>query len=410
MKKSYKHSGFHTARLHHRRAVLCFILVAVMSFGSASPLFAVPEDGPAPAASLPGTGSITTDLAPEVERPFGTGDSEADSEEARELLARATPAQRAELESFYAQLDAIDRETEIAVEEYNAARTRLEAIATNIEISEQDVAILVEAFDLQAQRLGERAVEIYRGSNDVLLGLLFEAESLSDLLERINIANKMVEADTDLMARIRLQRAALENSIQQLSLDESEAASLEFEMRARMIEVTARNEDRKQELRDQNFAMLRLFEAEQLQRMLAEQELAFSIQDGNNRDIVIEPGSPVETAMTLRGVPYLWGGASRRGFDCSGLMRFIFAQHGINLPHHSGSQVLQGSRVVGALQPGDLVFFGTPIHHVGMYVGGGYFIHAPRSGEVVSLRSLASRSDMVAARRLDWQPREGAPR
>jgi len=60
--------------------------------------------------------------------------------------------------------------------------------------------------------------------------------------------------------------------------------------------------------------------------------------------------------------------------------------------------------------PNDLVFFGTPIHHVGIYVGGGYFIHSPRSGEVVSLARLGNRNDLVAVRRLDWQPRVGAPR
>ncbi|MCL2871118.1 MAG: NlpC/P60 family protein [Coriobacteriia bacterium] len=379
-------------------------------------LYATPENTTATEnaqteQASPGAGSITTDLAPEIQRPVELDVSAADTEEARELLARATPAQRAELEEFYAQLDEIDRETEIAVEEYNAARMRLDNVTGSIEASEQDIAVLEQAYLAQANRLGNRAVEIYRGSRaDMLLIMIFEAESFQDLLSRIEIINQLVSSDSDLMSRIRDQRSRLEAITQQLSLDESEAASLEFEMRARMIEVTARNEDRKQELRDQNITLLELFEAEQLRRAIAEQELARSVDGGDHSEIVAVPGSPVETAMALRGIPYVWGGASRDGFDCSGLMRFVFSQHGVDLPHHSGTQVLHGQRVMGDLQPGDLIFFGTPIHHVGMYVGGGYFIHSPRTGEVVSLRSLASRSDMVAARRIDWQPRVGAPR
>ena len=410
------------------KSIACFILACVFMFSATIPLYAVPEDNPNTDNSLPGvesaasisegeattllgSGSITTDLAPEIEFEIELGSSEADTEEAQRLLALATPEQRAELEAFYAQLDEIDRETEIAVEEYNAARMRLEQIENSIEISEQDIAILEQAFSVQAERLSERAAEIYRnGRVELLLYLIFEADSFQELFEAIDLINRRVEADTDLMARIRQQRSLLELSVQQLAVDENDAASLEFEMRARMIEVTARNEDRKQELRDQNTTLLQLFEAEQLQRMLAEQALAQSALEGGNRNIVIVPGSPVETAMALRGVPYVWGGASRQGFDCSGLIRFVFAQHGVNLPHHSGSQVLHGQRVEGSVQPNDLVFFGTPIHHVGMYVGGGYFIHAPRTGEVVSLRALSSRSDLVAVRRIDWQPREGAPR
>ena len=82
----------------------------------------------------------------------------------------------------------------------------------------------------------------------------------------------------------------------------------------------------------------------------------------------------------------------------------------MELPHYSGSQFLLGEKIAPAeLLPGDVVFFGSPIHHVGMYVGGGYFIHAPRTGDFVKLSKLAERSDYAGARRYDWQPRVGPP-
>jgi len=378
--------------------------VGVFLATSVLPLYAVPGDGQTP----PRTG-ITTDIAPDVQRPLD-GPSQAESDEARDLLERATPAQRADLQRLFVQLDALDRETEIAVEEHNAARMRLDYVRGTIEVSRQDLLLLEQAYVLQAERLGERAVEIYTGGQDQLLALLFGAQSLADLLARLQIIQQMTNTDADLIARIRNQRSRLETIVQHMEQDADEAASLEFEMRARMIEITSRNEDRALELREQNVALTQLYEAAQLRDNQAESDLAWRIISGNHHDIVIVPGSPVESAMALRGIPYLWGGASRRGFDCSGLVRFVFAQHGVDLPHHSGSQVLFGRRITGIIEPNDVVFFGTPIHHVGIYVGGGYFIHAPRAGDVVSLARLANRRDLVAVRRYDWQPRIGAPR
>ncbi len=105
-------------------------------------------------------------------------------------------------------------------------------------------------------------------------------------------------------------------------------------------------------------------------------------------------------------MPYLWGGEKPSGFDCSGLVLYVFRQHGVNLPHYSGSQFGLGEKVA-AQRPaaGDVVFFGSPIHHVGIYVGGGYFIHAPRTGDFVKISKLADRSDFAGARRYPWQYR-----
>ncbi len=93
--------------------------------------------------------------------------------------------------------------------------------------------------------------------------------------------------------------------------------------------------------------------------------------------------------MQYLGVPYVWGGASPSGFDCSGFAMYVYAQVGVSLPHNAAMQYSSVGVYVprDQLQPGDLVFF-DGLGHMGMYIGGGQFIHAPHTGDVVKISSL----------------------
>ena len=106
-------------------------------------------------------------------------------------------------------------------------------------------------------------------------------------------------------------------------------------------------------------------------------------------------------ARRYLGAPYVYGGAGPGGFDCSGLVMFVYSQLGVSLPHHAASQYALGRPVAySRLQPGDLVFF-SGLGHVGLYVGKGRFIDAPQSGDVVRVRPLAERrASYVGARRI----------
>jgi cell wall-associated NlpC family hydrolase len=103
-----------------------------------------------------------------------------------------------------------------------------------------------------------------------------------------------------------------------------------------------------------------------------------------------EQTSIVRYARRFLGVPYAWGGTSpSSGFDCSGFTRFVFAHFGVSLPHYTFAQFDRGRSVsLGALRPGDLVFF-DGVGHVGLYIGSDRFIHAPHSGTSVSVASLS---------------------
>ena len=108
-----------------------------------------------------------------------------------------------------------------------------------------------------------------------------------------------------------------------------------------------------------------------------------------------DPSALIETALSLRGVPYAWGGTTPKGFDCSGFTRYVYAQHGISIPRIAAHQYRAGDAVSSReLQPGDLVFFSTIApgpSHVGLAIGGGRFVHAPSERGRVRVESLGAR-------------------
>ncbi len=109
--------------------------------------------------------------------------------------------------------------------------------------------------------------------------------------------------------------------------------------------------------------------------------------------------SIIETAMQYLGVPYVWGGTTPDGFDCSGLVQYVFAQNGISLPRTTYEQQAVVAPVsLDALQPGDLVFWGESAYHVGIYIGDGLYIHAPAPGQNVMIQSYDAYSYTSAGR------------
>jgi len=143
-------------------------------------------------------------------------------------------------------------------------------------------------------------------------------------------------------------------------------------------------------------------EAERLQRqgvidsffiVIPEEYAAARIARSGRGDLRAEL---VATARRFIGVPYRWGGENSQGFDCSGLTMVCYRLNGLNLPRNSRSQFKNGRWIPKSqLKPGDLVFFatrgGTRVTHVGMYIGGDRFIHAPRTGQKVRIEKLSNR-------------------
>ena len=199
-------------------------------------------------------------------------------------------------------------------------------------------------------------------------------------------ANKNFNND---LAQLAVQKTQLE--VKKANEDEAaRKAAQEAEKKAREAAekvADAKNErDAQNALKDANNAVASVTKSDNNNNNVAAQA---STQQTSNTSAApaAKYGSVVGYALSFQGVPYVYGGTSPSGFDCSGLVQYVFAAFGKQLPRTAGAQKAVCTPISESqLQPGDLVFWGTG--HVGIYIGGGNFVHAPTTGDHVKVTSM----------------------
>jgi peptidoglycan DL-endopeptidase CwlO len=328
-------------------------------------------------------------------------------------------AKRAEAQDILAQVQQIDSDLSHVIEAYNLANVKLDRIEGDIKRNQRDLRVARANYRVAQSRLADRVVQLYTSNgDDSTVSVLLGAQSLDDLLERLETANRVSEQDTRTLHEVIAGRNAVKRRAAQLAKARSAQAQIVASKAAQRADIERRLAEREQMLASVR-SEIQQIQAEERRRAraLAQQVNAHVVQpvtesvigasgvtsDGTSVAPPSRYGGVVGIAMRYLGVPYRWGGSSpSTGFDCSGFTMFVFAQIGVSLPHYTGSQWAMGSPVSRSqLQPGDLVFF-NGLGHVGIYVGGGSFIHAPHTGDFVKISSMSGwyASTFMGGRRL----------
>jgi cell wall-associated NlpC family hydrolase len=279
---------------------------------------------------------------------------------------------------------------DVAVEDYNEAMVRTSDLAAKVRDAKSRLAVVGGRISGLEGSLGVRVESMYRtgplGALDVLLG----AASFEDFATTWELLDQQNAQDASSLAELKTARAEAERTGAELLAAQSRSKAELAYASGRKHYIDSELEKRAGMLRGLE-AEIAALEAQARARASAAARRRSRVKGRTSEPVSAPKGSVVEIAMRYLGRPYHWAAAGPDSFDCSGFTMFVYKRVGISLPHSSRAQYGQGRTVAKPdLQPGDLVFFGRPIHHVGIYVGGGQMIHSPHTGDVVSIDALYS--------------------
>jgi peptidoglycan DL-endopeptidase CwlO len=318
-------------------------------------------------------------------------------------------AKKAQAARVQAQVSRLNDKAEIAAEKYNAARARYRKLTDKVRSTEKQIAKLKKKQHFLQGHLDTRASEMYRQGPLGFMTVLLSVRSFEQLDTTMRVLTSLNEQDAANVAQLKSAKAEAQAARATLLVAKKDAGRQKDAMADNKRAVEGQLAARKRVLSGLTADIQSLI-AQEIAKQRAEEQartmaLLLAQRSASSGGITLGGTPPSDKAAAAvywaekqLGKPYVWAADGPSTFDCSGLMLFAYAKVGIHLTHYSGQQIKEGAKVSRSnLQPGDLVFFGHPIHHVGMYVGGGNFIEAPYSGANVRITRLSRRSDYAGA-------------
>jgi cell wall-associated NlpC family hydrolase len=301
----------------------------------------------------------------------------------------ATPAEAMEqIQKAAHELTVIDEQVHQAEVTVAAQHEAAQAAATG-------AAEAQRALDAYEPQLRAIATSGYTAENQSRVAAFLTSESATELVQQMTTLDLIAAHTNEIIAHVAVLQDAAEQA--QAAADQAAAAAAAglAELQAQQAEVQKRIDQY-----EADFARLTAEEQVAVTTAIAGPALAAP----SVAELPLAPGSAAAQAITVAlaqvGDPYVWGASGPDGFDCSGLTSFAYAAAGVALPHSSRAQSQLGREVSrGELQPGDLVYFYSPVSHVGLYIGNGMMVHARTFGQPVAVTSV-DQSGYAGARRI----------
>ena len=361
------------------------------------------------------------------------------------------------IDEITGKIIAFNAEIEPLIEKIDNNNAQMEEIKVEIKNTEVEIESAKEDIAKQEEVLGKRVRELYKsGGQTSYIMLLFSAESFNDLISKIESTNRLVKIDKEIVKELKDKQENLDTKVKSLDEKSKEIQAINEENKKSLADLEEKKAEQ-QKLADEAAAEQAEFEKEFLvvsERTLVEyqfsviadstssidslrsaitqlrsirdtqikssivveeineqieiaksrveeleaKEAASNTIDANRGEISSTGNGIVDFAYQYLGAPYVWGATGPTSFDCSGFTSFVYANAaGIDITRTTYSQMGVGTPVsYSELQPGDLVFtYGGD--HVGIYVGGGQYVHAPMPGQGVKLGNI---TDFYTARRV----------
>ncbi|HEX7083430.1 MAG TPA: NlpC/P60 family protein [Gaiellaceae bacterium] len=342
-------------------------------------------------------------------------------------------SKRAQAQQVYAQIQRLNGSLEQTIQQYDQAKVRYQHIEHELRINKVELGVAKRNLKIGQRHIAARLVALYTTPKDSTLEVILGARSLDDMLSRMDTARSVTAQDTSVLHEVEHFRTAIKRSHEHLAKARKQARRLLDEQASKKRQIQSQMAQQNRLLSSIKGDIARIEAAQQARALqmaraararLAEEQRQQAIANQGtvvgatatalSNDTSTDPvsiaaptssvgGGAVAAAMAEIGKPYVWAAGGPESFDCSGLTMYAYAQVGVSLPHSSYDQWNMGVPVSkDQLEPGDLVFF-DGLGHVGIYVGGGAFVHAPHTGTVVQVSDLTSgyyAENYVGARRI----------
>ena len=323
------------------------------------------------------------------------------------------------------QINALNTSLDRSDELVNFATYKLQQVKEDIAVNRHELATAKHNLRESQKAIARRLVNLYTTGSTSTLEVILGAKSLSEVINRIDTENRVSALDAQVATQVALFRSSVRRHSVELAVEKAQVRKLVAERIQQRQAIETRLGERRQLLSSLDGEVQRLIDEQQARQLAAARAAQAQAADAQANEAqsyadtavgataqtpegatIVPPSSHegvVGVAMQYLGVPYVWAGSSPSGFDCSGLVMYAYSQVGVSLPHSSYAMWNDGVSVSrDQLQPGDIVFF-DGLGHVGLYIGGGEFVHAPHTGTVVQVSSLdvgSYASSFVGARRV----------